>query len=126
MKWKSPRCSVACWDEIKKHDATLSKALSALVDMRRDRDEWKAQHENLLAMYRAALAATPTSAMREALEEIERTCSTRAASIARAALAAPQAQEGDGKRPSLVNARPISDFATKDAPDSRPDRAQEK
>lgn len=62
MKWKSPRCSSACWDEIKKHDAELSKALTALIDMRRDRDEWKKQHENLLAIYRAAVTSRPERA----------------------------------------------------------------
>lgn len=33
-------------------DAAM-KAASRLSDMTRDRDEWKQQHENLLAMYRA-------------------------------------------------------------------------
>lgn len=56
MKWKSPRCSSACWDEIKQHDARLSEAIRAFADMRRDRDEWRTQHENLLAMYRAEVA----------------------------------------------------------------------
>lgn len=59
MKWKSPRCSTACWDETKKADAELSKAIIALADMRRDRDEWKEQHENLLAIYRASLSPIP-------------------------------------------------------------------
>lgn len=75
MKWKSPRCSAACWDEIKEHDALLSKAMEALANMRRDRDEWKEQHENLLAMYRAAVSSKDHSepadafAMREVLKE---------------------------------------------------------
>jgi hypothetical protein len=56
MKWKSPRCSPACWDEIKAHDALLSNALTVIADLRRDRDEWKQQHENLLAMYQAEVA----------------------------------------------------------------------
>lgn len=33
-------------------DAAM-KAASRLSDMTRDRDEWRQQHENLLAMYRA-------------------------------------------------------------------------
>jgi len=31
----------------------INKLLDSLADLKRDRDEWKAQHENLLAMYQA-------------------------------------------------------------------------
>lgn len=64
MSWKSPRCGQACWDEIKRHDGEREKLVMALVNMTRDRDEWREQHENLLAMYRAATPALsrPTQA----------------------------------------------------------------
>lgn len=52
--WKSPRCSPSCWDEIKQHDAEHAKLVMALAHMTRDRDEWKHQHENLLAIYQAS------------------------------------------------------------------------
>jgi N-dimethylarginine dimethylaminohydrolase len=71
MKWKSPRCSPACWDEIRASEAENTKTLLASVerirDLTRDRDEWREQHENLLAMYQAANAELallrPTPAM---------------------------------------------------------------
>lgn len=60
MKWKSPRCSPTCWDEINAFEAESKKTLLAAVerirDLTRDRDEWREQHENLLAMYRTAIA----------------------------------------------------------------------
>lgn len=45
MSWKSPRCGQACWDEIKRHDDEREKLVMALVNMTRDRDEWREQHE---------------------------------------------------------------------------------
>lgn len=36
--------------------AAMVKVLGQLNDMTRDRDEWKQQHANLLAMYRAQTA----------------------------------------------------------------------
>lgn len=57
--WKSPRCGTACWEEIHAHEAEQKKLLDAAVtkirDLMADRDEWRTQHENLLAMYQSAI-----------------------------------------------------------------------
>lgn len=55
MKWKSPRCGQACWDEIKLFEAERAKLMERFIEISRDRDEWKQQHENLLAIYQAEL-----------------------------------------------------------------------
>ncbi|HSC55787.1 MAG TPA: hypothetical protein VLC51_01215, partial [Nitrospira sp.] len=55
MKWKSPRCGRACWDEIKSFESDRARLLQQIIDIGRDRDEWKRQHENLLAIYQAEL-----------------------------------------------------------------------
>lgn len=56
MKWKSPRCGQACWDEIRLHDERSRALVVKLTEVTADRDEWRTQHENLLAMYRAEVA----------------------------------------------------------------------
>jgi hypothetical protein len=57
MPWKSPRCSQACWDEIRRHEAEKAQLVLKVAEISADRDEWRTQHENLLAMYRAEVAA---------------------------------------------------------------------
>jgi hypothetical protein len=51
----------------------MMKALGKADDIKADRDEWKTQHENLLAMYRTQ--SDQLAAMRSALQRI-RTLST--------------------------------------------------
>lgn len=57
MTWKSPRCGQACWDEIRQHESEKAALIEKLSEVTRDRDEWRTQHENLLAIYQAAVAS---------------------------------------------------------------------
>jgi len=52
-----PRCSTKCCEEIKQHMADKALLIRKLAEMTADRNEWREQHENLLAMYQAAVAA---------------------------------------------------------------------
>jgi hypothetical protein len=77
VTWASPRCSTACWAEIRAHDAAHRKLVDRALEIARDRDEWKQQHENLLAMYRASEADRSSriaraEAMAKALEKFIR------------------------------------------------------
>ena len=51
-----PRCTIECAKDIRRLEAEKSALLFKIVEICADRDEWKTQHENLLAIYRAELS----------------------------------------------------------------------